>query len=368
VRHAGPANDKVVAIQLLRALAAATVAAGHIAFAFANDLGSGLGLLPEAAALGAVSGQIAVMLFFVVSGYVMVIAAKDMFAMPSARRLFWRRRFIRIMPPYWLASGLLAVIFLTLFPTPLDPGKIMRSLVLIPYWPGDGTLRPLPFLWVGWTLFYEMMFYFWFGLFLGLPRMWAFVAVAGVLAALVIAGTWVPPVNPLLFAATRPVSLIFAVGMAIALWRSGGAQAAAWLRWLALAASVAMLWLAPDPQDASALGWDYLAWCGAPALLIAFAALGGPLLLPVSRWINRAGDISYAVYLLHVPIAWFWLWFWGRLPFFDAGPWDYLISALLATLGLSLLFFTVVERPITMALNRWLTGPHSIKDPDRKTP
>jgi peptidoglycan/LPS O-acetylase OafA/YrhL len=88
------------------------------------------------------------------------------------------------------------------------------------------------------------------------------------------------------------------------------------------------------PPQASAMGWDYLAWCGVPALLIAFAALGGVLTLPGAHLINRAGDISYAVYLLHVPIAWFWLWVWPRVPGFDPGPWEYFGSVMLATVAL----------------------------------
>ena len=307
------------------------------------------------------------MLFFILSGHVMVLAAKGQFGAPGARGLFWRRRFIRIMPPYWLATIMLAVIFLTLFPNPIDWGKFARSLALIPYWPDTGHLRPMPFLWVGWTLFYEMTFYFIFGLFLGLPQRRALLGVAGVLAALMIAGVWVPPVNPFLFAVTRPVSVMFAAGMGMALWRGAGGQAPGWLRWIALAASGAAVWLGPAPALASALGWDYLAWCGLPALLIAFAALGGPLSLPGARMINRAGDSSYAIYLLHVPIAWFWLWFWGRLPGFDAGPWDYFISAMVATVLLGWLFHVAVERPMTLALNRRLAAPHIGKTPDRKT-
>jgi len=360
------AGDKIPAIHLLRALAAITVAAGHIAFAFADHIGPGLGL--AAIWRGDIPGQLAVMLFFILSGHVMVLAAAGQFGQPGARWLFWRRRFIRIMPPYWLATLLLAAIFLTLFPTPIDGGKFAKSLALIPYWPDTGYLRPMPFLWVGWTLFYEMTFYFVFGLFLAWPRQQALLGVAAVLAGLVIAGTWVPPVNPFLFALTRPVSVMFAAGMAIALWRTGGGTAPAWLRWLALAASAAALWLVPFPPQASAMGWDYLAWCGVPALLIAFAALGGPLTLPGAHLINRAGEISYAVYLLHVPIAWFWLWMWPRVPGFDPGPWEYFVSAMLATVALGWLFHVRVERPMTLALNRRLAAPHSDEELHRKTP
>lgn len=350
----GP-DDRIAAIQLLRALAALIVAAGHIAFAFADHLGEGLGIAMDDGR----SGQIAVMLFFVVSGYVMVVSCARLFGQPGARRVFWTRRVIRIMPPYWIATGLLVLIFATLFPQPIDPQRLVRSLVLMPYWPDDGTLRPVPFLWVGWTLFFEMLFYALFGLFLAWRRELAIAAVIAVLGAAVIIGTRVPLVDPLLFSATRPITLVFAFGMILALWRARGGEAPGWLRWAALAGAVAALAAMPLPADAAAMGFDYLAWCALPALLCAFAALAGPLAVPAAGFVNRAGDASYALYLLHVPVAWFWLWFWGRLPFFDAGPWDYLISALAVTIAASWLFYRWIERPMTLALNRWLAAPHS---------
>lgn len=346
----GP-GGKIAAIQLLRALAALTVAAAHVAFAFADFIGPGLGL-PKGWQAGR-EGQVAVLVFFIVSGHVMVTAAGGSFGQPGARGRFWRRRIIRIMPPYWLASLLLAAVLAGLFGQAIDPGYLLASLALIPSWPATGELRPLVFLWVGWTLVYEMSFYFSFGLVLPLPRARAMGLLAGVLGAIILAGTWVPPVHPLLFALTRPVSAMFVAGMALALWRgSGGAAAAPW-RWLALLAVIPAFALIPAPAVPSAMGWDYLAWAGIPALLIAFAALGGPLALPAAASVNRAGDMSYALYLLHVPLAWGWLWLWPRLPLFDAGPWDFFASAMLAIIAASWGFHRWIERPLTRALNRW---------------
>jgi peptidoglycan/LPS O-acetylase OafA/YrhL len=349
-------DGKVVSIQLLRAIAAVVVAAAHVAFGFADHLGPGLGLPAEWR--GEREAQGAVMLFFIVSGYVMVESSQGRFGTPGARGHFWRRRFIRIMPPYWLASVLLAAVLIVIHGRAVDPGQFLPSLVLWPEWPDRGELRPFLFLWVGWTLIYEMAFYFVFGLFLHWPRERAIMGVTGVLAAAIVAGTWVPPVDPLVFALTRPLPVMFVAGMALALWRGRDRALAAGWRWLALVALIPAIMLGPVPAEPTAAGWDYLAWAGMPALLIALAVLGGPLALPRSDWINRAGDASYAIYLLHVPLAWFWLWFWGRLPFFDAGPWDYLVSALIATIIVGWLFQRWIERPMTLALNRRFAPPH----------
>ena len=344
-----------MAIQLLRAVAAAIVAAGHIAWAFAEFLPGGLGIAWRAD----VAGQLAVMVFFIVSGLVMVMAAERQFGQPGARSLFWRRRFIRIMPPYWIASILLAVTYIGLFDTPVNWEKFAKSMALIPYPQGNGHLRSMPFLWVGWTLFYEMVFYFIFGLFLSWSRGRAIAGVSAVLAVLVIAGTWIGPGNAPLYTLTRPVSVMFAAGMYIALWRAHGGTAPGALRWLVLGASALGLWLLPMPEQSPAMGWDYLLWAGLPALGIAFAALAGPLRLPATPAINRAGDISYAIYLFHVPMAWLWLWFWGRLPFFNPAPWDYFVSALIASVVFAWMFYSWIERPMTLALNRRFAAPHS---------
>jgi peptidoglycan/LPS O-acetylase OafA/YrhL len=357
-------GGRIAAIQLLRALAALVMAAGHIAFAFADHLPGGLGLAPDDGR----AGQTAVMLFFVVSGYVMVVSSERLFGQPGARRTFWTRRFVRIMPPYWIATGVLALIFVTLFPQPVDLARLAQSLVLPPYWTDDASLRPVPFLWAGWTLFFEMMFYALFALLVVWRREIAVAGVIAVLCVMVAAGTQVPPINALLFSATRPITLVFAAGMILALRRARGGVEAPWLRWAALAAIVPALWLAPVPPTTWVMGFDYLYWAALPAALLAFVALFGPLALPAARIVNRAGDASYALYLLHVPVAWFWLWFWGRLPFFDAGPWDYCISALAGAVAVSWLFHVHVERPMTLALNRWLAAPHRAEALSRKTP
>lgn len=358
-------GSRIAAIQLLRALASLTVAAGHIAFAFANHLPGGLGIAPDSDGR---AGQVAVMLFFVISGYVMVIASQGLFGQEGARRVFWWRRLVRVMPPYWIASGLLAVIFLALFPQPVDPAGFAKSLLLIPYWPADGGLRALPFLWVGWTLFFEMLFYGLFGLFVGWRRERAVGGVLTVLALLAAVGLAVEPDSAPLFTATRPVTLVFAVGMVLASWRARGGCAPVWLRGVALLAALAALRLVDTPADPAAMGFDYVLWSGLPAILLACAVLSGPFTVPAAGLVNRAGDASYALYLLHVPMAWFWLWLWRRLPFFDPGPWDYLASALAATLVASWLFHQHIERPLTVALNRRVPAPHRAQATHRETP
>ncbi|MEM9311829.1 MAG: acyltransferase [Pseudomonadota bacterium] len=347
-------------IQLLRALAAGTVALLHLLYAFANNLGDRLtlGFDPARASQGAV------MLFFVISGYVMILSSARLFGETQGRRVFWTRRLMRIMPPYWIATGALALVFLTVMPRPIDAERFALSLFLIPDLAsqagGDTPYRSLPFLWPGWTLLYELVFYFLLGALMGWGRRAAVIGASVGLVALVVAGLGIDKEaaasHPIAWTLTRPVLLMFLPGMALRLVHEKGWEAPLAARLLALIAATLVVALVPKPEFVSAMGFDYLAWCGVPAILVAFAVVSGPLRLPApgltTPVVTRLGDMSYALYLLHVPIAWFWLWCYAKLPFFKPGPLDYFVTVSVVALVGSWLFYVAIERPMTAALNR----------------
>ena len=157
-------DGKLVVIQLLRALAAFVVAAVHLGWGFADKIDGGLGL---GASPGRAS-QAAVLLFFLISGYIMVIASKPLYGAAGGWRIFATGRLVRIAPIYWIATLSLIAVLALLFGRAFISGEVMRSLALIPYWPAEGAqavgLRPVPILWPGWTLFYELVFYALFGI------------------------------------------------------------------------------------------------------------------------------------------------------------------------------------------------------------
>ena len=362
-KTASGGDGKIAAIQLLRALAAGTVALAHIALVYGDKIAAGFGETPD---LGR-AAQGAVMLFFVISGYVMVVSSAGLYGQRSARRVFWTRRAVRILPPYWLATGLFLIVAIGLYHRPIEALDLARSLALIPYWteaPRE-TLRAVPILWVGWTLFYEMLFYLLLGLMLPFGRIAALVACAGALAALVLAGLLVDSANAVVWTATRPVLLMFLVGMALASWREAGRAMPLWSRVLAAIGGAFVGWAAPVPVEASAMGFDYLLWCAVPAGLLALAVMGGDTPLPFAKLQNAAGDISYALYLLHIPLAWAWLWLFVRSPLIKAGPWGYLVSASVIVLLVSWAFFVWIERPMTRALNQALGAQPQKSKPER---
>ncbi|MFC3096861.1 acyltransferase family protein [Alteraurantiacibacter palmitatis] len=341
-------QGRVVSVQLLRFLAAAVVAGGHLAFAFSDHVAGGLGLDRSVARASNHASQSAVALFFLVSGYIMVVASQRLFGVKGGTQAFWLRRAVRILPPYWIATALLVAVFLWLG-REVDAGHLLRSLALVPGYGADGA-RPLPILWPGWTLFYEMLFYLLFGLGISAGRWPAVFVAAGGIAALVLLGTVLASPGAVLFSATRPVSLLFPIGMALALWREGGGELPAPLR-VALALAVVPAMALVPRSTGDALDFAYLLWAGLPALLLFAAVVGGPLRVPGPQVADVLGGMSYALYLLHLPVAWIWAAFYPGF-LYALGPWFHFASLLGGAFVISLGFYLWIERPLTAALNR----------------
>src|SRR5947209_11581938 len=97
---------QIIAIQILRAIAAISVSVGH-AQAFIGipmeRQGQVFGwnfLLPWGAGVD---------LFFVISGFIMVYSSERLFSAPGGAKVFGWRRLSRIVPLYWCAMVLLLI-------------------------------------------------------------------------------------------------------------------------------------------------------------------------------------------------------------------------------------------------------------------
>ena len=133
-------KGKVNNIQGLRAFAAIAVAGFHTRFRFPHMR---------------LFGSFGVEVFFVISGYIMASICV------SNSEFFFRRRLLRIVPPYWTAT---VVMFLAalwfpnlMWTTRPDVGELIKSLLFIPFSRSDGSIEPI--LSIGWTLNCEMYFY-----------------------------------------------------------------------------------------------------------------------------------------------------------------------------------------------------------------
>ena len=299
----------LVLVQVLRAAAALMVVWHHARHE------AGLTTTPDAAAL--LPWWAGVDLFFVISGFVIVHASAGLFAAPGARSRFLAHRLARVVPLYWLATGLTLAVALVrpgllneAAPLVRDPAYVAGSFL---FWPAprpDGSVQPLYGL--GWTLNAEMFFYVLFALGLGFGRRGAVAWLWAALGLLVAAGAAAPLPLPLSFWAD-PMVAEFALGAGLALARAEMVRAGLRLpdgARIALAA-LGMIGLALAARHLAGAGevagFARPLLAGLPSgLLVAAAALGperdraGIAALPAPvRWLSGLGDASYALYLAH---------------------------------------------------------------------
>ena len=353
---------QIGAIQILRAVAALMVVLSHAQ----NDA------LREAIANGyrftrfeLLPWDSGVDLFFVISGFIMVYSSQRLFATPGAGGAFISRRLIRIVPLYWMITAIALVIlgyvaFEGKHPFP-SISEISASLSFFPFArPVDGQPRPIVDL--GWTLNYEMFFYFVFAVFVGFRRDVAIAAVALGLALAVGLGAILHPRATALAYWSDPIVLEFVLGMFVArVWLSG-VRLGHWLVLLFVLVGMAILardldhMTAVGSMDSDPNGVLRLFGAGVPMMTI-FAAvvLAEPAFLTrtrLARFFALLGDASYALYLFH-PLAIIF----ARKAYLvlglekTAGFWPLIGVEIAMAVGLAVIVHLFVEKPISALLH-----------------
>jgi exopolysaccharide production protein ExoZ len=290
--------SQLASIQILRAVAALAIVLHHAmneAHLAAQRVGSSFAwqfVLPLEAGVD---------LFFVISGFVMVFASRDLFGSANAILPFLRRRLVRIVPIYWLATLVfLALLFSGLSPSgraPPSAGEIVATLFFLPYMRPDGYLQPVYSL--GWTLNYEIFFYLLFALALPWPRERAVPIVVIVLMLLVGAGQIVPASMTMPYFWTRSIILEFGFGTIIGHMALSGIRPSRAIA--ALLGAAALAWFALGLLTPKFFP-DRALLYGLPSALLVIAALAfesDGQTQPAVRQLTRLGDASYALYLLH---------------------------------------------------------------------
>ncbi|WP_283214515.1 acyltransferase family protein [Methylorubrum aminovorans] len=367
--HPDPIRGKLVLVQGLRALAALMVVVHHAQNEAAILAGrTGADFIPR----HWLPWPAGVDIFFVISGFIIVHAAGPLYGRPGARSRFIAHRVARLVPLYWLVTGLYLALGLAM-PALLSgeggPPDAARTLASFLFWPmarPDGAVLPLYGL--GWTLNYEMAFYALFALGLGFSRRGAVAWLVGALALVVLAGQLTPAAPVPLAFWSDPIVLEFAFGAGLGLLRADGFRLHAPSRAALAAAGLFGLALAPSETSVRLLAWGLPA-----AFLVAAAVLGRdrPESVPgggAARLLGaaeRLGDASYALYLLH--------------PFVlravregllrtglaaPLGPWPSLVLLVVLTLPAALLVHRWVERPLTRLVRRRLEPAQPAAAPD----
>lgn len=131
-------DNKIISIQLLRAIASLLVLQVHFftTIPFTDKI---------------FCGSIGVDIFFVISGY--IISASVVRIPPHKPALnFFINRFSRVAPYYYLLTIIVALLTL-IYARQLDTERLIKSILFIPDKSFDPTLFP------GWSLIHEMFFY-----------------------------------------------------------------------------------------------------------------------------------------------------------------------------------------------------------------
>ena len=236
LRDDGLPSGVILPIQSLRGIAALAVVWHHAT----NQVAGMAAFVPWGFGVSGVD------VFFVISGFIMVVTTWDRRITPTE---FWRRRFLRVVPLYWLLTLAMVAIALaapSLFKSlKVAPATLLESLLFVPHFSQSFPGNVWPLLVPGWTLNFEMFFYVVFGTLLVLPRTARMQTLVAALVGLVAIGTLLGPFeNAAAQTYTHPMLLEFAGGALLgAWWKSGPRTLPAADALVLLAAGAWMLFL-----------------------------------------------------------------------------------------------------------------------------
>lgn len=289
----------------MRGIAALLVLATHLQASITGFYPSGWLAAHPAAAATLAHGAIGVDVFFLISGFIVFLAARRVIHAGCGVRLFLLKRFLRIFLPYWPIALVLAVAY-ALFPglsAAADPIEVnwLKSLTLIPGG-GDYSLS------VAWTLSFEIFFYLLLGLSLVLRQSlwrWVLILFPSLLALLRVAATRSVDFGE----ATSPVTLLaspyqweFLLGCGVAVlagrrqpWLLSLRRQGPLLTGLLLIAGVLLFW----PFAATPL---YRFWLLLVLALLVLLSSVRDLQFPGLRVLAWVGGISFSLYLIHNPL------------------------------------------------------------------
>lgn len=288
--------DRLNSVQGLRAIAAWLVVVSHGA-----QWAAGFGPLGISMRSFELLGGLGVLMFFTMSGFIMLHISRRSFGEPGAPARFLRRRIVRIVPLYW-GMTLLAAAMGAKDGTPPGVVHLVTSLLFIPYLADEPFIRPV--LGVGWTLNYEMFFYIAFAGSLFLRNGLAILVIT--LTVLLIIGQVLNPVwdfhdprNPL-EVWTAPMLLPFLLGIGCAMLRDARPKTRTrhpfLLVGLGCLASVVVQDVVLPPESYPALWRVGVILLGA---LFGAAAILASEGVKTPAWLTFTGDASYSLYLIH---------------------------------------------------------------------
>ena len=289
---------KFLGVQILRGFAALLVISFHVAWNLQDGNGFTRLSVPY-------FGNGGVDLFFLISGFVIVWTTRGSWQVQGVWRTFLEKRLIRIIPLYWLLTSVkIAIILIVPFMarnSTLTVWNSVASFLLIPSFNGQHDI--LPVISAGWTLCFEMFFYYAFTLCLVL-RVRPDRALTPIFIVLAAVGCFRTPGWGAEARVLDPLLLEFVAGMWIAELASRQ-----WFRYgigtlelcALLGSGCVGLMLSDLLPPQSAYTYRVIVW-GIPsaAIMLSVVGLEGRIAMQRLRIPLILGDASYSIYLVHV--------------------------------------------------------------------
>lgn len=364
---------KLPSIQILRFLAAFLVIVGHaqgFAAAYADRFGyqhPQLRLFPWC---------IGVDIFFIISGFIMIITTYSEKDSSSSFSFFLLKRFFRVVPLYWLILGLEITRIAAQGKTIPSWQSCFASFFFIPYdSQRNGILRP--FYEIGWTLNFEMFFYFVLAAFvsLGLARCFFLTSITlclFIISSYAFSSTFLP-----LSIWGNPLMIEFVLGMVLGvLYKLQIRISLVFFICILFVFSLFFCFFSENDLNVSwkqinlfQMGFQRLIFFGLPAFIICSGFCLCTNIFNKRLWkpFIFLGDSSYSLYLIHPLLlsGYFLFVFLFNLQLFLPFNILLLFSIILSLLG-GLFLYILIERPFLrfsklFIANSFLKRPCKIK-------
>jgi len=332
-------------IQLFRFIAALMVIILHSTFYAQERLDKGIARYN--------SGYNGVLLFFVISGFVMVISSQRLLNEEHGGRTFMLKRLIRIVPIYWLLNTYKLIVLLVssniVKHAAVAPLFIIKSYFFIPAINIDGKYEP--FYGVGWTLNYEMFFYLWFAiaLFFKVKPLYLLGPVFVALACLSLIST---PGWGAFGYYTNGIVLYFLYGMIIGYLILNSRKLPSNLALGIIVVGLIVLF-APQqimPAWLNNHPFPYLHILAA-LIIYAGASVHNDFDSKIPKWLVYLGSASYSLYLIHPIIAPLSPTLLSKVSLHIG--WLSVIISVIMALGVGCLFYQYCETPLTNGFNKF---------------
>lgn len=323
-------SEDYQSIQALRALAALMVLVYHV--------GTTLSMLHD----GPVRPHwltAGVDIFFVISGFVMVVATRRR---PVGPGRFLRARVARIVPLYWAATLLYAGLLILQRQGGPSLEELLKSLFFI-FYTNPRTGEPTPLLVPGWSLNYEIYFYAMFAAFLWLSIGRRILVLGAIFAFICLFRPLVPPDDALLFRLTSPHPLEFVAGMVLAYVAPAAPRLPAWSGLVLIAA--ALVGLSTIETGLSRVVF----FAPFSIAIVAGAVVAEPVFRAAALApVRRLGDASYSLYLTHPLVVTLLL---PLVPALGVAASALLLFA--ASIAAAFLSYHAFEVPVARLARRW---------------